>query len=273
MSLYKHLSYRMALTEIIDSRRHSPEKFTLRELAESSGLQPSFLTNVLKGRFDFNADQLYAVAVELGLAEIERRYLSLLLEFERSTHKPRREELRKEIEHSRNEQRKSERHLTAKPVELSHDAQAEYYLDPFVQIVHVLLNLAPYNETPEKLAGAIGVTSGHLTQIFDVLLRIGYIRRFGSTYEVIGRNKHLPRENPLCGPHQALLRLKSIDQMQRLSASEMYSFSATITGTDETREQLREVWLGFLKRAEAIVKPAPSQKAFQINFDLFPWEL
>ena len=61
--------------------------------------------------------------------------------------------------------------------------------------------------------------------------------------------------------------------MQRLSSNEAYSFSATITGSDETREALHEAWLGFLKKAESLVKESRSEKAFQINFDLFPWEL
>ena len=104
-------------------------------------------------------------------------------------------------------------------------------------------------------------------------MRVGYVQRAGAQLTVVGRNKHLPKDNPLCGPHQALMRLKSIDQMQRLSSEEAYSFSATITGTEETLAEIREAYLAFVKKAETIVKPAPSKKAFQMNFDLFPWEI
>ncbi len=98
MSIFKHLTYRKAIEEMVEIRKKLPGKYTLRKLAENAGLQASFLTNVLKGRFDFNADQLFAVAHELGLAPVEREYLMLLLEHERSIHKPRRTELKNKID-------------------------------------------------------------------------------------------------------------------------------------------------------------------------------
>lgn len=273
LNVYNHLKYRAALEEMIEIRRNSPTRLTLRRLAEQVGLQPSFLTNVLKERFDFSSDQLFAVATELGFSQVERKYLSLLLEHERSTFKPRRDELLKEIEAIRNEQQKTEKHLSSKKVEMTPDAQAEYYLDPFVQLAHVHLSLPLYDKQPDRMAQVLGISNEHLAKVLEVLIRIGYVERKGTHYVVVGRNRHLPKDNPLCGPHQALMRLKSIDQMQRLSSEQAYSFSATITGNEETWEQLRDAYLTFVKKAEGIVKPAPSKKAYQMNFDLFPWQI
>jgi hypothetical protein len=70
-----------------------------------------------------------------------------------------------------------------------------------------------------------------------------------------------------------MMRLKSIDQLQRLSVDQSYSHSVTFTGTDETKEALSEAYLAFLKKAESIVKPAKSERVFQMSFDLFPWDL
>lgn len=273
MSAYKHLQYRPALEEAVENRRKLPGKFTLRKLADASGLQASFLTNVMKGRFDFSADQLFAVSTELGFTPSERDYLLLLLEFERSAYKPRRDELKKQIENIRKENQQSEKHLSVKVVELSPDAQAQYYLDPFAQLALVHLNLPAYSKHPEKLAGVLGISKTHLGEILEILVRIGYVQREGSHYKVVAWATHLPKRNPLCGPHLLLMRLKSVDQLQRLSGDQAYSHSVTISGTEETKELLSDAYLGFLKKAEGIVKAAKSEKAFQMNFDLFPWEL
>ena len=267
MNIYKYLKYRDALKEAIEIKRRLPGKWTLRQLASATRLQASFLTNVLKGRLHFSADQLYALADHLGFSANERRYLLLLLEHERAGLKARRDELREQIEALRRENQKTEKHVSIKPVELSADAMAQYYLDPFVQLAHVHLNLTRFRDHPEELGPALGLSKKHLAGILDVLVRIGYVRIERGSYQVVAKNKHLPREAPLCGP------LKSIDQMQRLSISETYSFSATLSGNDETKAELQAAYLAFLKSAEAIVKAAPAQKVFQMNFDLFPWEI
>lgn len=273
MSIYSYLKYRPALEEVIENRRRMPGRFTLRRLAESSGLQPSFLTNVFKGRFDFNADQLFAVATELGVSPTERDYLLLLLEHERSVLPMRRTELKRQITELHEKNQQSDRHLAVKAVELSADAQAQFYLDPFAQLALVYLNLAPYNKSPEKLGVALGISQSHIGEILKILVSIGYVRQNGGEYEVLAHDRHLPKRNPLSGPHLTLMRLKSIDQLQRLSTNQAYSHSVTFTGTLETKDLLSEAYLNFLKKAESIVKPARSEKVMQMSFDLFPWEV
>ncbi|MGE0526731.1 MAG: TIGR02147 family protein [Bdellovibrionales bacterium] len=271
MNIYKHLNYRRAFEELINARRQLPGRFTLRALAEKCGLQASFLTNVLKGRGDFSADQLFAIATELGCSSRDRDYLLLLLEHERSVYKPRREELRKRIEDVRKENQKSEKHLAVKAVDLSRELQAQYYLDPFAQLTLVYLNLSPYQKQPEKLGAVLGISQEHLGEILKLLVSIGYVQREGSTYKVTARDQHLPKSNPLSVPHLILMRMKSMDQLQRLSRAQAYSHSVTFTGTEETRDLLSDAYLTFLKKAESIVRPANSEKVFQMNFDLFPW--
>lgn len=273
MAVFNHLLYRPAVEEAIEAHRALTGRYTLRQLAEEVGVQASFLTNVLKGRFDFSADQLFAVAGVLGLPEAERDYLLLLLEHERSAHAPRRQALKARIEHIRRETQKTEKQLAIKVMELTPDEQAQYYLDPFAQVALVHLNLAPYNRQPEKLAGALGISRAHLAQILEILTRIGYVKKEGAAYRVVARDKHLPARNPLSGPALTLLRFKSLDHLQRLTTGEAFSHTVTLTGTAETKERLSDAYLAFLKKAEAIVKPARSEKAFQMNFDLFPWEL
>lgn len=274
MSIYSYFTYQEAIEQKLRERRSGTgPRLTQRQLAEAAGIQPSFFTNVLKRRFDFNPDQLYAIGAALDFSSAERRFLLLLLEYQRSTHKARREELKKEIEGIRKEHQKTERHISIDSVDLSPNAMAEYYLDPFVQLVHVHLNLATYSSDTEKLRVALGLSRQHLQQIIATLVRIGYVKSENGRLKVIASDKHLPKEDPLCGPHQALMRLKSIDQLQRISADERYSVSATLTGSPETRTQLQEAFLKFLKDAEAIVKSAESRHVYQMNFDLFPWEI
>lgn len=273
MNIYSHRRYQSALFEVIESKKKLPEKWTLRKLAQKCGLQASFLTNVLKGRFDFNADQLYVIADHLVLTAEEKTYLLLLLEHQRSAHPGRKKELLSKIEKMREKHLATEKHLLAKVVETPLEKITEYYLDPFVQLVHVHLNFPHYQTQPQRLCKDLGISSKHLSKILSLLIRLSYVQNSDGRYKVIAKNKHLPKESPLCGPHQALIKLKSIDQMQRLDPEEIYSFAVTFTGTDETKAKIREEFLQFLKRVESVVKAADSQNVYQMNFDLFPWAL
>lgn len=271
MNIYGHLKYRAAIKDIFETQQKLGVKRTLRGLAAEVGLQASFLTNVLKGRFDFNADQLYAIAKALEIPEAETKYLLLLLEHERSVNPQRKKDLKKEIDSLRDENAQTEKHISS--VALSSDAMAEYYLDPFMPLVNLYLTISPYDENPLDLAKIIGISKDHLKKIFAVMERIGCIVPEGTRYKVLYQSHHLPKDNPLCNPHQSLIRIKSIDQMQRLDAREKYSFSATLSGSEETREKLQAAFMDFLRKAEALVQTAKSEKIYQMNFDLFPWQI
>jgi len=50
-----------------------------------------------------------------------------------------------------------------------------------------------------------------------------------------------------------------------------YSLSVIMTADPKMQAKLRARFLDFLKDAEAMVKDAPSEELYQMNFDLFCW--
>ncbi len=87
MSIYSYLEYRPALAERLVRQKNQPGGVTMAKLAEKIPVQPSYLTNVVKERAHFNADQLHTLCELLGYTAEEIRYLTLLLEHERSSNK------------------------------------------------------------------------------------------------------------------------------------------------------------------------------------------
>jgi hypothetical protein len=69
-----------------------------------------------------------------------------------------------------------------------------------------------------------------------------------------------------------MFRLQTLQQIKRLDADERFLFSVTFSGNEATQAALHEEFLKFLRKAEAIVKDAPPEGVFQMNFDLFPWK-
>ena len=50
-----------------------------------------------------------------------------------------------------------------------------------------------------------------------------------------------------------------------------YSFSVTFATENKIREQIQQKFLAFLGEIELLVKDGEGDNAYQLNFDLFPW--
>lgn len=276
MNIYGHNSYTEALTEVLEIKKQSGTAMTLSQLAQVCQMQPSYLTNVLKGRADFNTDQLARVCDQLDLDLDEMDFLTLLLELKKTTFGKRRAQLESKIKMTRAQHMRAEKNISAKTVELTPEQQDKYYLDPYIQLLHIFLSTHEGPAAIETLAQKFSMQKSHVANVLQVLEDIGYIKRSSGSskakIEVLIEGRHLPRESRLLKPHHALMRMKSIDQMQRLSKDLTYSFSATISTEPEVRTKIQAEFLKFLKAAETLVVSHDAGTLYQINFDLFPWE-
>jgi uncharacterized protein (TIGR02147 family) len=272
MSLYQYKSYTEALAARFKQRKLSSPGLTLSGLAQQCMMQASYLTNVLKERADLNSDQLYRLCELLGLDVDEADYMQLLLELKKTGYDKRRRDLDKKIDKIQRSNLRAEKNISTPVITLKSEQAERYYLDPHIQIVHIYLSIPKAKKTLEDLAQKFSLSHKRMAEILKVLQDIGYIRKTAKAYELLVSGRHLPRESPLLRPHQQLLRLKSLEQILSLSDESVYSFSATISTSPETRSQLQNEFLKFLNAAEKLVKKSNPEKLYQINFDLFPWE-
>lgn len=273
ITIFEFNSYIQALLQAIAEKKTHDAKWTMAQLAQACQMQPSYVTNVLKERGDFNTEQLFRVCEQLDLNADQTEFLTLLLELKKTAYPKRKVQLEKKIADFRKQHLRAEKNISTKTVQLTAEQLEKYYLDPLIQLVHIYLGIKNNNATLDILAAKFAVPKIQMAQTLQVLEEINYIRKKSGRYEVLIEGRHLPRESHILKPHQILMRLKSLDQMQRLSPEQNYNFSATISTTPETRTKLQAEFLKFLKAAEKLVKGDEAEKLYQINFDLFPWEI
>lgn len=272
MNIYSYESYTEALSEAFRLRKESEPALTLSGVANACLMQPSYLTNVLKGRAELNSDQLYRVCERLGLKDEAYEYLLLLLELKRASYEKKRVHFQQKIRKLQTLHLRAERNLSVAPVQLSAEQTEKYYLDPYIQLVHIYLSIPKGTKTLEGLAKKFALSLERAAQVMNTLEEIRYVQKKNGKYEALVSGRHLPRESAMLRPHQVLLRSRSLDQMQRLTSDQVYSFSATISTSPATRTQLQAEFLKFLKTSEKLVKSSEAERLYQINFDLFPWE-
>ncbi len=217
-----------------------------------------------------NEDQLYRIAVDLGLAKEERRFVQLLLERDRSNFAPRRTELTEDLEVMARRHQRSEAHLTADPVRDAAE-MAAYFVDPDVTLVHIFLAVDRYRGDLRAVAVQLGLSAAALEAILTTLERFGMIALVDGRYELRRAHTHLPVDSPLFKAYRAMQRLRAMERYQRLPPERTYNFSVVFTATEAVRQAIKVEFLQLLEKVEQQVNGSPDEEVYQMSFDLFDW--
>lgn len=266
-------NYRDMLRFALDRRKRSGLESTVSNLAAATGIHRPYLSKVLGGHADLNADQAYAACEFLGMSEQETEFTLVHLEFERTTNLKRKAKLKAKIRAVRNEWLEIRENITAtKAATPLFTGIHRYYMNPFYQVVHIFLTIPRFQANTAVLVDELGISMSQLNAALEILVEEGLISRDknGSISEVKD-HVHLPSDSPLCIIHQMQHRMHSITRQLSLAPERSTRFSATISANPEAYDLIRERFNGFLKDIEPIVRAAPSEAVYQINFDLFPW--
>lgn len=271
MNIFNELSYRTAIKNLLNSGKSRGKKYTMAALAEEMRVQPPYVTKVLKGAADFHQDQLYLLADYFELDSEEEGYLSLLLEYERSSIKVRKEKLLQKIRQIQEIKLSTEEVILTESPEVLLGLQAEYYMDPMNLIVHMAL-LTEEGSNLKKLSMRLGISFQRLQDIVSNLEKLGIVTEEGNKFKNKAKGLHLSPQNSLCSPHQLLLRQQTISFFQDPTKRESaYQLAITYTADHEAKEKIKALFLDFLKKADRVIDAAPSSNVYQMNFDLFPW--
>jgi uncharacterized protein (TIGR02147 family) len=276
MSIFGYLDYRLALRDLLISRKKVNSRFTAVELAAAIQVQKPYVSRVFKGDAHLNADQFYLAVRFFDLSKPEIEYLNLLLEWQRSAVPLRRRELREEIRLRQESARGSEAHLHAEMIDPAVEDMnyAEYYLEPMSQIVHGFLIVPEYAQDPRKIGQLLGVGEKKLEKILGVLTKLKFIefRSAEKRFAVLKENTHLRRDSVLNQAYQLLFRQAAAEHVKRIDESEKFLFAVTLSADEATRGFIHDEFNAFLKRIEPRVREAPSESVYQITFDLFRWD-
>lgn len=269
--IFSYLDYRHYLLERFKALKEAGLGFTQDGLAKAAGLRSTYLTNVLKGRGNFNSDQIHAIADALKLDPDESHYLFLLKEYDQSVSQRRKDALKKEIEILQQEKRRIENNLSVKVRRDEHVVIMKYYSDPMFMIVHGLLQIPRFADNWPSIAPALTIQKLYLQKILEALVEIEIITVKENRATVLQKNFHLPKESPMLLPHQLMMRQKSGQRLQEVSADKRFSFTAMFTANEKIRQEVHQKFLEFLKSIEPLIKSAEADNAYQLNCELFPW--
>ncbi len=269
-------TYKEVIRESIAQSRERGTPRTFQAMADHCHIQKTYLSRVINHDAHLSDDQLYLALDYLDLSDEAREFTFLLSALEKTTIQNRREQFEEKLKKIRSKKLKTEEHLNIKAESLQTENLTEYFLEPYLQIVHVGLATKRFSQAPLKLAEALGLSSQVLNHYLSSLEGLGLIKIHGprskpSKVEVLRPHLHLPRDSFLQNSYAARLRLKALERIEKLSEDDANQFSVIFSSNQKTREQIRASFMEWLKKTQATVQASRDEDVYQMNFDLFNW--
>ncbi len=275
MNIYSSRDYRKIISALLSDKKVVDKSYTFQAMATYMRIQKPYLSKVINNRADFNSDQLYMCCKYLELDMESYDYLSLLLEYERSTYSERKEEIYKKILEIQDSKRDSKNIIKdvnqMSAIEFDNSKLAEYYLEPTILLVHIFLTIKRFSKAPDAIKSELSLSDEQFSKILQKLVKMKLIHIEEGKIKVLHSSLHLPRESLLSAPHQQLLRQFGQYKMNKVDVKNKKHFSATFSSNESNRRKIELEFNKFLSKVKEISSQGNASDCYQLNFDLFPW--
>jgi len=263
LTLFEYVDYKAFLRDLGDER---PRGFR-KALAEATGCQTAYVSQVLNGQYHFSLEQADAGAAFLGLTKDETKFFLLLIERQRAGTDSLRAYFTEQLEESRS------RHLLLKhrlgvPASLGVPEQSRYYSSWHYSAVHMAVTIPKLQSRP-ALARALGISPRKLSEVLDFLGSVGLIQKKGERYLPGLTQLHLSKDSPLIAQHHANWRQQGMTKMHSDHAGEGVHYSSVSSLSAADAQRIKEQLTQALSEAVRTIKDSPEEVLFGINLDFF----
>ena len=271
LNLYRHNNYVSLLDSAVENKKKSDQDFSFQGLAAASHIQKSYLSKVMHRRAHLSSDQLFSIGSLLGWNREELDYAFLLLEHGRTGITERKNFLAAQIEEIQKSKLETSQYLKTVSPEIAENALQEFYLTPWLQLIHVALAIPRFSESAAKLAEFLRMDVKAVAKALDTLERLGMLEWKDKKCIQKNSNLHLKKSSPFYQAWRNQMRMQSLNRLHSGAREDDYSFSVVLSADPATKRWIQQEFLALLSRAEPRVKKAKNEEVYQMNFDLFSW--
>lgn len=263
--IYDFNSYKDYLEIDISARR-----LTLKDLCEKTGIQPPYLTKVLKHDAHLTEEQVFSIARFFELSDEEEDYFLLLLRFAKANDRTYKSKLKNKILEARERKNKLLSNGEMLPQSNSDTMRLiEYFLSPNQQILFKALHIPKYRNSPYLLCQKLEILEEEIDNGLERLDKLGFIQRPGTRIQVLRHEPMLQAGHGLLAHHHRNWR---IEAMKRYfpKHSENLKVTATLALDSKTMLQLKQKLQKLVEEMNQVASQdeSPSQ-VVQLNLDLF----
>lgn len=264
--IYEHSNYKSFLESEIAARGLS-----LREVCEATGIQPPYLTKVFKHDAHLTEEQIFQLALYLGLSDDEQEFLFLLLRYAKTSARTFRQNLSEKIKLFREKKLQFSQFDDSSSIPQT-DSESmrliEFFLSPNQQTIFKALRIPKYRNNPYLLCQKLEILESEVDDTLIRLDRLRLISRNGSQISIVGPEPRLRESHALIAHHHKNWRIESLKrhfpkQNENLKIS--VSIATNLKSQHAFKAKLQKLVDEFVEEG---AKDQPTQ-VVQLNIDLF----
>lgn len=263
--------YRLLIMDMVDDAKAIGKSLTYSQMADACLIQKPYFSKVMNNKASLNQDQMYLLCKFLKVNEEEREYMFLLLEFEKSAIEERRVEIALKIKKLQSVKSKTDEHINAKSVAITKESLEEYYLDPWIQVIHMSLTIPKFQKEISLLKTKLHLPDHKFEKIISFLMDHGFIELKDKKVKVLQKSVHLPRESTCFWPWKSAITTMGLEKSKMNTPEDTYNFSVVFSADENCRKEIQKMFMKFLKEIELKVTASTSKNLYQMNFDLINW--
>lgn len=264
--------YRFALKDrFFELKNIYGNHFNSSDLAGICGLQRTYFSKVINSRAHLNEDQLFEVLEYLKFNDKEKEYLTILSQSQKSQNAIRKELLAKDALSLRKKFLKFDNDLVMEKVS-TRDEIKDYFLDPFIQIVHIFCTIPKYAKNPERIRDTLELELLHWQNIINSLLSMKLIEINDNQIKVVKDSFFLASDDSLAKSYHILAKNNANFKLPKLNDSNKNSFSTVFSCSEKSWLKIRSLYKQtFLEMEKIVANDKNESGVYQLSFDLFPW--
>lgn len=236
------------------------------KLAKALDVNPSVVTNFLKGKVKLTIEQAYALAQYLELSELESSYLLLLAQHERAEAQKLKKFFMKQLQKTKLEANKVKAHLSARTM-LPQEMKQHFYSQWYYSGIRMLID-TDGTISASECARRLNLPESTVKSVLDFLIEQSLLVREGNRLRLGPSSTHLSSEDPLVTRHHLNWREKSFEYLHSTSNDELH-FTGPMTIAAADMAKVRKVLLEAIEKSFKLVDKSPSETPACILVDLF----
>jgi uncharacterized protein (TIGR02147 family) len=261
VSVFKYLDYKAWLTDRLNEEGHG----AITRLAKAMQCQRSYFSQVLTGHVHLTPDQAFKLGQSLFSNEMERKYLSHMVDYARAHDRDYRAHLKNEMEKLSNEFNRLEKSV-GREKQLVESSANFYYSAWYCSALHIATSLEG-SWSAQDLAQLLNLEFDLTLNCLNELVDYGLVEKKGSHYQYKTGGHHLRLESPLLPHFHSQWRTKAITQFAERKKQLGLHFTVIQSISESDFESFKEELRGVIRKFSKMAEPSDPEVVINFNMD------
>ena len=265
-SVYNYSDYRDFIrARISESPRNG--RGVKSALSSFVGCQTTYLSKVLSGKADFNAEQAEAVSRFFKLTRVEKKFFISLVFFCRAGTAESKSFFEEEIIELKQHSLNLKKRLDVKDG-LKEKEQQQYYSNWLYAVVHVMSSL-PTITSAEHISKALSINLSRILKALDFLQSVGLVELKKGRLEIGNSRLHLPSDSPLIFQHHKNWRIQAMHAVDHAIKDNLH-YSSVVTLSKKDAYKVKNTLIESIQSVKHQVRNStPEEECYAFNIDFF----